>query len=120
VVGLPSADGCASDTAKPDERYPRAYADSPIPGTERPGEHYLDHQNRILQEIGFQAVGGFQNRRSPAEIARDQQAAANRERILALFKTTPYAGDLLPNGKILYDCREMTPEQWERERFRTS
>lgn len=74
-VGLPPVAGQTSDTAKQDERsHPE---DGRIPGTSnaRP-DAFLDEQNRILATIdGFQ-TGAFQNRKSAAEIARDQQAAA--------------------------------------------
>jgi hypothetical protein len=119
AVGLPPADGHASDTAAPAERYQASRADAPIPGTSQPGtrqDAFLDYQNRILQEIGFENVGGFQNRPS----ARDVAAQANRERILKRFAETPYAGDLLANGKIRFDNRDLTPEQWEVERFKTA
>ena len=69
----------------------------------------LRYQEAIQAEIRAQAP-----RRN---VAAEQ---ANRDRILKRFHETEFAGELLPNGKILYDCREMTPEQWERARFRTS
>ena len=116
-VGLPPGDSRASNATKPAERYQPPRADIAIPGTSSPSgrpEHYLDHQNRILATIeGFQ-TGSFQNHPSPQQMREQANQAANRERIHEIFKRTAYACEWLPSGKILYDCREWTPEAWER------
>ena len=38
--------------------------------------------------------------------------------LLRCFVRHHIRGDLLPNGRIIYDNREMTLKQWERERFK--
>jgi hypothetical protein len=119
-VGLPPAAGRASDTAAPAERYQPSSSDAPIPGTGAASgrqDSFLDDIRKQLYEIGYEG-GGFQNRPTERDILRDRQAAANRERILKLFRETPYAGELLANGKIWWDNRHLWPEDWEREFFR--
>jgi hypothetical protein len=54
---------------------------------------------------------GFSNTPRPADVAENA-------RIIELFKKTPCSGELLPNGRIRYDNQDMTPRQWERERFK--
>jgi hypothetical protein len=54
---------------------------------------------------------GFSNTPKPADVAENA-------RIIELFKKTPCSGELLPNGRIRYDNQDMTPKQWERERFK--
>jgi hypothetical protein len=120
AVGLPPADGRATDTAKPDERYKPSSADAPIPGTGTTSgrqDSFLDDMRRQLYEIGYEG-GGFQNRPSARDVAKQQAQQANRDRIIKLFRETPYAGELLANGKIWWDNRHLWPEDWEREFFR--
>jgi hypothetical protein len=75
----------------------------------------LAEQNRVVQEAQRPQRQSFMPKDClPAE------PNANRKRILKLFHETPYSGELLPSGRIWYDNREMTPEQWERARFRAS
>jgi hypothetical protein len=119
-VGLPTANGHATDTAKPDERYKPSSADASIPGTGTTSgrqDSFLDDMRRQLYEIGFEG-GGFQNRPSARDVAKQQAQQANRDRIIKLFHETPYAGELLANGKIWWDNRHLWPEDWEREFFR--
>ncbi len=112
AIGLPPS----GSSGRPDETISSSGILSPdtvIPGTALPGgrpDAYLDDMRRQIASIGFQDTGGFQNR--PSE--RDRQAAANRERIHEIFKRTACAGEWLPSGMVLYDCREWTPEVWER------
>jgi hypothetical protein len=113
-IGLPPVTRRASDTAKPDERYQPTGPDTPIRGTSSDRQAYADLL-AICQPYAPAAPSRFQNRPT----ARDAAAQANRDRILKRFHDTEFAGELLPNGKILYDCREMSLEQWERERFAT-
>jgi hypothetical protein len=54
---------------------------------------------------------GFSNLPKPADVAENA-------RIIALFHKTPHSGELLSNGKIRYDNRDFTPQQWEKERFK--
>jgi hypothetical protein len=92
---------------------------TPLPPSAPPTPKTPQEEYIAALRISAEAAG-FQRQSYMPKDCRPAEPNPNRERILKLFHETPYAGDLLPNGNILYDCREMSLEQWERERFRTS
>ena len=108
---IPSPESAPRPTATPAEHRVQA----PPASRPRTFEDDLNEiQNRPLANLAESfRTQGFSNLPKPADTADDA-------RIIALFRATPHSGDLLPNGRIRYDNREMTLKQWERERFKQS
>jgi DNA-binding PadR family transcriptional regulator len=86
-----------------------------LPAPAAPTDDFTAAYNKMQRDLStiHEPNREFSNLPNPADVA-------DNARIIELFTKTSHSGELLPNGRIRYDNQDMTPKQWERERFKQS
>lgn len=63
----------------------------------------------------YQSPVRYGNVPTPAGVVPDKSIGRERERIRVIIRERGYGDALLPNGKVLFDNREIWPEDWAKE-----